>query len=201
MALHSAIKGKLVSVIGDEDTCVGFLLGGVGEINKNRHPNFMVVDKNTSVSEIEECFKRFVKRDDIDIILINQNVAEMIRHCIDSHLQPVPSVLEIPSKDHPYDPTKDSILRRARKSTLHEKPLHCQKIDVWCAAIAFLEIDEHECWLQQDGATCHTFNETMQFLHEFFGDHVISKGLRFPRSPDLSPSDFFPLGVPQRNCL
>ncbi|XP_064552262.1 V-type proton ATPase subunit F 1 isoform X2 [Drosophila montana] len=45
MALHSAIKGKLISVIGDEDTCVGFLLGGVGEINKNRHPNFMVVDK------------------------------------------------------------------------------------------------------------------------------------------------------------
>lgn len=71
MALHSAIKGKLMSVIGDEvsrralfvrrssesnilencfgflqDTCVGFLLGGIGEINKNRHPNFMVVDKS-----------------------------------------------------------------------------------------------------------------------------------------------------------
>jgi len=38
----------------------------------------------------------------------------MIRHCIDSHLQPIPAVLEIPSKDHPYDPTKDSILRRAK---------------------------------------------------------------------------------------
>ncbi|GLV41292.1 Vacuolar H[+] ATPase 14kD subunit 1 [Carabus blaptoides fortunei] len=108
MALHSAAKGKLISVIGDEDTCVGFLLGGVGEINKNRHPNFMVVDK------IEECFKRFVKRDDIDIILINQNVAELIRHVIDAHTQPVPAVLEIPSKDHPYDASKDSILRRAR---------------------------------------------------------------------------------------
>ena len=46
MALHSAVKGKLLAVIGDEDTCVGFLLGGVGEINKNRHPNFMVVDKS-----------------------------------------------------------------------------------------------------------------------------------------------------------
>ncbi|XP_063216672.1 V-type proton ATPase subunit F 1 [Bacillus rossius redtenbacheri] len=114
MALHSAIKGKLVSVIGDEDTCVGFLLGGVGEINKNRNANFLVVDKNTSVSEVEEGFKRFVKRDDIDIILINQNVAEMIRHVIDSHTQPLPAILEIPSKDHPYDATKDSILRRAR---------------------------------------------------------------------------------------
>lgn len=46
MALHSAIKGKLIAVIGDEDTCVGFLLGGIGEINKNRHPNFLVVDKS-----------------------------------------------------------------------------------------------------------------------------------------------------------
>lgn len=50
MALHSAVKGKLISVIGDEDTCVGFLLGGVGEINKNRHPNFMVVDKSKTKS-------------------------------------------------------------------------------------------------------------------------------------------------------
>ncbi|OXU24838.1 V-type proton ATPase subunit F [Nasonia vitripennis] len=114
MSLHSAGKGKLLAVIGDEDTCVGFLLGGVGEINKHRHPNFMVVDKNTAVGDIEETFKKFIKRDDIDIILINQNIAEMIRHVIDSHTQPIPSVLEIPSKDHPYDASKDSILRRAK---------------------------------------------------------------------------------------
>lgn len=29
-----------------QDTCVGFLLGGIGEINKNRQPNFLVVDKS-----------------------------------------------------------------------------------------------------------------------------------------------------------
>ncbi|XP_031838895.1 V-type proton ATPase subunit Vha14-1 isoform X2 [Nomia melanderi] len=74
----------------------------------------MVVDKNTAISDIEDTFKRFIKRDDIDIILINQNIAEMIRHVIDSHTQPIPSVLEIPSKDHPYDASKDSILRRAK---------------------------------------------------------------------------------------
>lgn len=112
-------------------------MGGIGEINKNRHPNFMVVDKSkfknllifndnrfrnkkkfistdTAVSEIEDCFKRFVKRDDIDIILINQNYAEVIRHVIDAHTSPLPAVLEIPSKDHPYDASKDSILRRAK---------------------------------------------------------------------------------------
>ena len=41
-------------------------------------------------------------------------IAEMIRHVIDSHTQPIPAVLEIPSKDHPYDASKDSILRRAK---------------------------------------------------------------------------------------
>lgn len=29
----------------------------------------------TSVSEVEDCFKRFLRREDIDIILINQTVS------------------------------------------------------------------------------------------------------------------------------
>ncbi|CAH1774490.1 unnamed protein product [Owenia fusiformis] len=111
---HSAKSGKLLAVIGDEDTCTGFLLGGIGELNKHRHPNFMVVDKSTSVSEIEDCFNAFKSRDEIAIILINQNVAEEIRHVLDAHTDPTPAVLEIPSKDHPYDANKDSILRRAK---------------------------------------------------------------------------------------
>lgn len=115
MAISSA-KGKLIAVIGDEDTCVGFLLGGIGEVNRAKTPslNFLVVDKNTANTEIEETFRGFLKRGDIDIILITQNVAEGIRHLIDAHQEPIPSVLEIPSKDHPYDPSKDSILRRAK---------------------------------------------------------------------------------------
>merc|ERR1712154_706596 len=113
MAIASA-RGKLIGVIGDEDTCVGFLLGGIGEMNKNRQPNFLVVNTETPMSDIEDCLKAFIKRDDIDIILINQNVAEMVRHVIDGHTAPVPAILEIPSKDHPYDPSKDSILRRAK---------------------------------------------------------------------------------------
>jgi len=113
MALASA-KGKLLGVIGDEDTCVGFLLGGIGELNKNRQPNFLVVDKDTAITEIEDTLKKFIRRDDIDIILINQNVAELVRTTIEGHKAPIPAILEIPSKDHPYDPTKDSILRRAK---------------------------------------------------------------------------------------
>ncbi|XP_071943490.1 V-type proton ATPase subunit F-like [Antedon mediterranea] len=111
---HSSQKGRLLAVIGDEDTCTGFLLGGIGEMNKSRQPNFKVIEKDTSVSEIEDCFKTFLARQDIAIILINQNFAELIRHAIDNHTEPIPAVLEIPSKDSPYDPSKDSILRRAK---------------------------------------------------------------------------------------
>ena len=41
-------------------------------------------------------------------------VAEMIRHVIDRYTQTIPAILEIPSKEHPYDASKDSILRRAK---------------------------------------------------------------------------------------
>uniref|UniRef100_A0A914ZR96 V-type proton ATPase subunit F n=1 Tax=Parascaris univalens TaxID=6257 RepID=A0A914ZR96_PARUN len=111
---HSAQKGKILAVIGDEDTVVGFLLGGVGELNKARKPNYLIVDKTTSVSEIEDTFKTFCARDDIAIVLINQHIAEMIRYTVDQHTASVPAVLEIPSKEAPYDPSKDSIMSRAK---------------------------------------------------------------------------------------
>ena len=69
---------------------------------------------DTSIGELEDCFKSFVNREDIAIVLINQHVADMIRHVLDSHTEAIPAVLEIPSKEHPYDASKDSILRRAR---------------------------------------------------------------------------------------
>lgn len=40
----------------------------------------------------------------------------MIRGTVESHKKSVPAILEIPSKEHPYDADKDSILRRARVS-------------------------------------------------------------------------------------
>ena len=43
-------------------------------------------------------------------------IAEMIRGTVDGHDKSVPAILEIPSKEHPYDASKDSILRRARVS-------------------------------------------------------------------------------------
>lgn len=100
--------------IADKDTFTSFLLGSMGELNKNRHPNFLVVEKDTTINEIEDTFRQFLNRDDIGIILINQYIAEMVRHALDAHQRSIPAVLEIPSKEHPYDAAKDSILRRAK---------------------------------------------------------------------------------------
>lgn len=47
-----------------------------------------------------------------------RKIAEMIRGTVDGHDKTLPAILEIPSKEHPYDASKDSILRRARVSFL-----------------------------------------------------------------------------------
>ena len=44
-----------------------------------------------------------------------QKIAEKIRGRVDTYTEAFPAVLEIPSKDHPYDPEKDSVLRRVRR--------------------------------------------------------------------------------------
>lgn len=105
----------MIALIGDEDSCVGFLLGGIGE-RSTKEPafNFMVVNPETSPEQIKNHFEAFIKRGDIDIILIQQNIAELIRADIDAHTAPIPAVLEIPSKSAGYDPHKDSVLKRAK---------------------------------------------------------------------------------------
>ena len=46
-------------------------------------------------------------------------------------------------------------------------------------------------YFQQDGATSHTLHASMAETQFFFGDRVMSKGLWPPRSPDLTPPDYF----------
>mmetsp|Transcript_34431 Transcript_34431/g.50571 ORF Transcript_34431/g.50571 Transcript_34431/m.50571 type:complete len:116 (+) Transcript_34431:92-439(+) len=103
--------GKLVAVIGDEDTVSGFLLAGVGHRTANS-TNFLVVKPDTPLKAVEEAFKSFSTRDDIGIILINQHLASDIRHVLKDYNQTIPTVLEIPSKEHPYDPEQDYIMTR-----------------------------------------------------------------------------------------
>ncbi|CAM6084628.1 unnamed protein product [Calypogeia fissa] len=107
-------SSSLIAIIGDEDTVTGFLLAGVGNVDLRRKTNYLVVDNKTPVKAIEDAFKEFTNREDIAIVLISQYIANMIRFLIDSYNKPLPAILEIPSKDHPYDPAQDSILSRVK---------------------------------------------------------------------------------------
>lgn len=56
--------------------------------------------------------------------------------------------------------------------------------------------ENHMCdyWFQQDGATCHTARPTINLLRQLFPGRLISKNGDFdwpPRSPDLTPPDFY----------
>ncbi|TKA70205.1 V-type proton ATPase subunit F [Friedmanniomyces simplex] len=120
MALpQSAYKEReFIAVIGDEDSVTGILLAGVGHVTDppDSQKNFLVVDQKTETSTIEGAFDQFTKqRKDIAIVLINQHIADKIRGTVDGFAEAFPAVLEIPSKDHPYDPEKDSVMKRVRK--------------------------------------------------------------------------------------
>ena len=60
------------------------------------------------------------------------------------------------------------------------------------------QLDDDELrngYFQQDGAICHTSNDSMTEIESFFHDRIISKALWPPRSRDLSPLDFFLWGA------
>ncbi|MCJ1364788.1 H(+)-transporting V1 sector ATPase subunit F [Acarospora aff. strigata] len=107
-----------LAVIGDEDSVTGLLLAGIGHVTQppDAQKNFLIVDARTETSAIEAAFDSYTHdRKDIAILLINQHIAERIRHKVETYTDAFPAVLEIPSKDHPYDPEKDSVLRRVRR--------------------------------------------------------------------------------------
>lgn len=103
--------------MGDEDTITGMLLAGIGQVTDEpgKEKNFQMCSDDTKNEDLLSKFDEFTTRDDIAILLINQHLADKIRFEIDSFTAPFPAILEIPSKDHPYDPEKDSVLRRVRR--------------------------------------------------------------------------------------
>jgi len=107
-------KSMLVAVVADESTVTGFLLTGIGQRGKNGEQNYMICNKDTTDQMLEENFSRMIARDDIGIVLIGQSLAERVRSVIVEHQASedriLPTVMEIPSKDCPYDPTKDGML-------------------------------------------------------------------------------------------
>ena len=57
--------------------------------------------------------------------------------------------------------------------------------------------------LQQDGATCHTADATLDVLRTVFEDRIISRGADVvwpPRSCDLTPLDYYLQGGVKDKC-
>ena len=109
------IKGTLlIAVIADAATVTGLLLTGMGERNHKGQTNFFIVEKDTPKDAIESALEKMLAREDIGIVLVGQSTAERIRDKIVEHEAVIPTILEIPSKDQPYDPEKDSLLKRAK---------------------------------------------------------------------------------------
>ncbi|KEZ41005.1 hypothetical protein SAPIO_CDS7033 [Scedosporium apiospermum] len=103
---------------------IGLLLAGIGHVTAGptQKRNFLVVDAKTETKKIEDTFEDFTKtRNDIGIVLINQHIANRIRHQIEEHKAAFPTIIEIPSKDHPYDPAKDSIMARVQSLMTAER--------------------------------------------------------------------------------
>lgn len=116
-AVAAGVRSReLMAVIGDEDSVTGLLLAGIGQVDDKNNSNYLVVSNKTTVVQIEEAFKNFTEeRKDIAILLITQQVSNEIRHLLDAYSQIFPTILEIPSKDTPYDPSKDSVLNRVKR--------------------------------------------------------------------------------------
>jgi len=114
MSAKPSRKGTLlVAAIGDASTITGLLLTGMGERNERGQQNFFIVERNTTDEEIDGQLRGYLSRPDIGIILISQGAAERVRNVIVEHEETIPTILEIPGDDAPYDPEKDTTVVRA----------------------------------------------------------------------------------------
>ena len=106
----------------------------------------------------------------------------MIRHVIDRYGQTIPAILEIPSKEHPYDASKDSILRRAKVhncfSLLHLGSSHeVPNCSVWpvCVCMFIMKttqlsgfvINTQTGQTLQSGSLCLAANSIVSFIRRF----------------------------------
>ena len=84
-----------------------------------------------------------------------------------------------------------------RLAPCRAKLCHCARyLKIFNEFVHQLDDDElRNGYFQQNGATYHTSNESMTEIESFFDDRIISKPLWPPRSPDLSPPDFFLWGA------
>ena len=79
------------SIIGDEDTVLGFgIVGVLGHVA-------------TTPEEVKEAFDRVIQDEEIAIIIMTESVADMIRSIVDRYLftESFPLIVEVPDRKGP----------------------------------------------------------------------------------------------------
>lgn len=83
-----------IALISNEKTIAGFEIAGVADCPETK--TVFCLDQSAGKEEILSIFLSLNAREDIGIIFINENFAELISNEIHEHQKAVPSVLAIP---------------------------------------------------------------------------------------------------------
>ncbi|KAH1004785.1 uncharacterized protein LOC109537566 isoform X1 [Dendroctonus ponderosae] len=94
---------QLIAIVGDEDTCVGFLLAGIGQTDESFGPNFIVVGPKMDDFQLELMFLDLLERPDIGLLLITKEAAGKIPHVIGRHTGMNPTIMIIPGHNGPFE--------------------------------------------------------------------------------------------------
>nr|XP_023019255.1 uncharacterized protein LOC111508069 [Leptinotarsa decemlineata] len=113
VAAEFTATDKLFAIIADEDTCVGYILAGIGQVDEYEKPNYFVVAEKTMDIDIERALNDFLQRRDVAIVLIQKEAAVRVHHTIHRHRRQLPVIMEIPGKNGPYEISIDHILEIA----------------------------------------------------------------------------------------
>ncbi|XP_066260168.1 V-type proton ATPase subunit F-like [Euwallacea similis] len=96
-------ESKLIAIVGDEDTCVCFILAGIGQTNEDSSQNFVIVDQQTEDLQLELKVLDLLERPDIGLVLITKEAAEKITRLINKYKCIDPVVLIIPGHNGPFE--------------------------------------------------------------------------------------------------
>lgn len=126
MAAEPMQHTELIGLMGDQDSVVGFLLGGIGQkiVNQTTHEhetNVHIIENETPTEEIEDAFRHLLSRTDIGVILITRLVADRIRYLLELRKAVYPIILEIPAPVDPFEMGNKADAEQCRKIKVQKR--------------------------------------------------------------------------------
>ena len=85
-------------------------------------------------------------------------------------------------------------IRRKKRPIFYDDTINAERYRNNILAPFFEQFTDTECrsgYFQQDSATAHTADQSLEFIVEIFENRIISRGLWPARSPDITACDFY----------